>query len=113
MHAYVHYFLSSDFQHSFFPIQTSRVGRLATFADSQQYSNCLGSEHSEGSSSCGVNSEMTSSVCEPPAKIVYARLVVTVPSRRQTGREEVDGGLVSRPNGAVKNFKKFRKVDTW
>ena len=98
---HVHKFMISDSQ----SLQTSRVGRLAAFADSQH------SHTSDQPDSGGSGGGRGNGLPEPVAEIVFAKLVVVSEERGgrvRRGREvtEERGGRAA--NGV--NFKKFIKV---
>ena len=77
--------------------QTSRIGRLAAFADSQLSNS---SDHTDN---------VANSLPEAVAEIVFARLVVDKDRGKKRRREDtrkMDEGT----NNGVRNFKKFHKV---
>ena len=78
--------------------QTSRIGRLAAFADSQLSNS---SDHTDN---------VANSLPEAVAEIVYARLVVVTNDRGKKRRREGTRKMDERTNNGVRNFKKFHKV---
>ena len=80
--------------------QTSRIGRLAAFADSQLSNS---SDHTDN---------VANSLPEVVAEIVYARLVVVIndKDRGKKRRREDTRKMDERSNNGVRNFKKFHKV---
>ena len=78
--------------------QTSRIGRLAAFADSQLSNS---SDHTDN---------VTNSLPEAVAEIVFARLVVVTNDRGKKRRREGTRKMDERTNNGVRNFKKFHKV---
>ena len=88
--------------HYYFPLQTSRAGRLAAFADSQLSDHSDMPDTAGGGGGGGNGGQL--------AEVVFTKLVVVAGGERGERRKEKESKKNVGRRSGVKNFKKFRKV---